>query len=184
MLRTVEYSRFAFFELTVQPDAPVCPVPLRRPERQTERVCRLLHAQTGEESQLDEFCNERVADLEFPQGVIQPQKLITRESLRRHKFVEGNRLPSDGVTTIPLASLFNQDPPHRLGGGEEVPPALPRIWFTDVHKSEVGLMDQGSGLEGLAGLLLGQLLSSQFAQLIIDQRQELVGRLRVTLLNR
>ena len=52
-----------------------------------------------------------------------------------------------------------------------------------VHQPEVRLVDQGRGLERLAGLLLGQLLGGQLAQLVVDQRQELLGRLRVALLD-
>ena len=45
-------------------------------------------------------------------------------------------------------------------------------------------MDQGRGLERLARLLLGQLLRRQLAQLVVDQRQELLGGVRVALLDR
>ena len=44
-------------------------------------------------------------------------------------------------------------------------------------------MHQGGRLQRLAGLLLGQLLGRQLAQLVVDQRQELLGRLRVALLD-
>ena len=44
-------------------------------------------------------------------------------------------------------------------------------------------MDQGRGLERLPGLLLGQPLRGQLAQLVVDQRQELLGGLRVALLD-
>ena len=44
-------------------------------------------------------------------------------------------------------------------------------------------MDQGRGLERLARLLLGQPLGGQLAQLVVDQRQELLGRLGVALLD-
>ena len=52
-----------------------------------------------------------------------------------------------------------------------------------VHQPQVRLVDQGRGLERLAGLLLGQLLGGQLAQLVVDQRQELLGRLGVALLD-
>jgi hypothetical protein len=48
---------------------------------------------------------------------------------------------------------------------------------------QVGLVDQGGGAEGLARLLLGQPLGGELAQLVVDQRQQLAGRLRVALLN-
>ena len=38
-------------------------------------------------------------------------------------------------------------------------------------------MDQGRGLEGLAGLLLGQFLQGQAAELLIDHGQEVLCRL-------
>ena len=42
------------------------------------------------------------------------------------------------------------------------------------HQPQVGLVDQGGGLQSLAGLLLGQPLGRQLAQLVVDQRQELL----------
>jgi hypothetical protein len=40
-------------------------------------------------------------------------------------------------------------------------------------------MDQRRRFQRLAGLLLSQLLGSEFAQFVVDQRQELLGRVRV-----
>jgi hypothetical protein len=48
-------------------------------------------------------------------------------------------------------------------------------------QAQVGLVDQGGRLQGLAGGLAGQLPRRQSAQFAVDQRQELAGRLRVTL---
>jgi hypothetical protein len=42
-------------------------------------------------------------------------------------------------------------------------------------------MNQRRGLERLAGRLVGELLGRQLAQLVIDQRQELGGGVRVAL---
>ena len=41
-------------------------------------------------------------------------------------------------------------------------------------------MNQGSRLQRLAGLLVGEPLGGQPAQFLVDQRQELVGRFPVT----
>jgi hypothetical protein len=43
---------------------------------------------------------------------------------------------------------------------------------------------QSRGVQRLAGLFLCQLLRRQLSQLIVDQRQELLGRVRVALLDR
>ena len=44
-------------------------------------------------------------------------------------------------------------------------------------------MHQGGRLQGLAGLFVRQPLGGQPAQLVVDQRQELLGRVRVALLD-
>ena len=48
---------------------------------------------------------------------------------------------------------------------------------------QVRLVDQGGGLERLAGLLLRELLGGQLAELVVDQRQEFLGRLGIALLD-
>src|SRR5262249_25422231 len=68
------------------------------------------------------------------------------------------------------------------GGGEEVPPAVPVLRLVPVHKPDVGFVDQGRGLEGLADLLVGHLLGRQPPQLVIDERQELLGGVLIALL--
>src|SRR5262249_39639213 len=70
------------------------------------------------------------------------------------------------------------------GGGEEVAPALPGPLRPTADQPQVGLVDQRRGLERLAGLLLRQLPGGQLAQLVVDQRQELLGRLAVALPDR
>ena len=56
------------------------------------------------------------------------------------------------------AGALDQDAAHGLGrGGEEVAAAVPVPGLLGVDQPEVRLVDQGGGLERLAGLLLGQL---------------------------
>src|SRR5262245_25968038 len=64
-----------------------------------------------------------------------------------------------------------------------MPPAAPVLHLLRIHETQVGLMDQGCRLERLPGLLLGQLLRREAAQLIVDQRQQLIGSVRVALLD-
>ena len=59
----------------------------------------------------------------------------------------------------------------------------PRLFPVHVHQADVGFVDQGRGFERLPWLLLSELLGRQLAQLVVDQRQELFGRLRVALLD-
>ena len=56
------------------------------------------------------------------------------------------------------------------GGGEEVPPAIPPPIWPDADQTDISLVDQGGGLEGLAGILRGQPRGGELAQLVVDQR--------------
>jgi hypothetical protein len=65
--------------------------------------------------------------------------------------------------------------------GEEVSPALPPPIRIDADQSQIGLVHQGRGLERLTRRLAGQLPSGQPAQLVVDQRKQLAGRLPLPL---
>jgi hypothetical protein len=89
-------------------------------------------------------------------------------------------LPSVPFEAGFLAGVFDQDPSHRLGGGrEEVPPAIPVLFLLLADQPQVRLVDQGRGLERLPRRFPAKPLCRQFAQLLVDQRQELAGRLLV-----
>jgi hypothetical protein len=75
------------------------------------------------------------------------------------------------------AGVVDEDAAHGLGRrGEEVAPAVPVLSPALADQPDVRFVDQGRGLERLAGRLVGQLQSRQFAQLVVDQRQQLAGR--------
>jgi hypothetical protein len=77
---------------------------------------------------------------------------------------------------------LDQDAAHGLGRrGEEMTPAIPVRLLTAAEQAQVGLLDQGRGLERLPGPLVGQSLCCQQSQLVINQRHELAGGVWVAL---
>ena len=80
-----------------------------------------------------------------------------------------------------LAScLVDQDAAHGFRGrAEEMSPAVPMLHFRDIHQPHVRLVNQRRGLQRLPGLLLSHLERRQTAQFVIDEWQELLGRLGV-----
>src|SRR5262249_16125098 len=100
-------------------------------------------------------------------------------------FLEIDAPPVAAALGTPLAAgAFDEDAAHGLGrGGEEVAAAVPLRRVGRADQAEVGLVDQGGGLEGLAGLLLRQLGPRQLPQFVVDEGQQLVGGLRVSLLD-
>ena len=81
------------------------------------------------------------------------------------------------------AGILDQDAPHRLGSrGEEVAATVPTHLRIVADQTQVGFVDQGGSVERLSGFFVRELVSGQSAQLVVDQRQELLGRLRIALL--
>ena len=92
------------------------------------------------------------------------------------------------LACAPFLSLMStgeihQDAAHQLCGDcKEVRTILPPHWFP-VDESHVGFVDECCRLQRLTGLFAGHLFGSQLAQLIVNERQELLGSLRVAMLD-
>ena len=82
------------------------------------------------------------------------------------------------------AGVLDEDAAHGLGGGgEEVAAAVPLLGLFRVHQAQVGFVDEGGCLQGLAGLFLGQALGGQLAQLVVHEGQELLRGVGIALLD-
>jgi hypothetical protein len=143
-------------------------------------------AQTGELAKFDHPGRERIFFGQPLQGLVQDKEIMIRVEIGGRVVAEFDT----AQTTAPLlprlvASRFNQDPAHRLGGGsEEVAPSVPVLGAFDINQAKIGLMDQGRGLKCLAWLLPRQLLRGQLTEFLIDQRQELLGSPGISLFDR
>ena len=60
---------------------------------------------------------------------------------------------------------------------------IPALLLVGAEQSHVGLVDQGRRLQSLPRFLVCQPRGSQFAQLIIDQRQEFLRGMRIAVLD-
>jgi hypothetical protein len=61
--------------------------------------------------------------------------------------------------------------------------AVPFSGLFGVDEPEVRLVNQGGGLERLAGLLVRQPLGGQLAKLVVDEWEQSLGGLRIALLD-
>src|SRR5262245_35938207 len=149
--------------------------------REAEDFAGLFDAQPGEVMQLDELAAEGVVAGEAVQGLVQGEEVIRRG--------EGDGLGLlEVAAAVPPASLLgalatgaiDEDPAHGLGrSGEEVAPAVPPPGLLGIDQPEIRLVHQRGRLERLAGPLLGQPLGRQLAELVVDQREQLLARPRL-----
>src|SRR5207237_6131240 len=134
----------------------------------------LGNAQPREVAELDQVGRLGIGGGQSHEGGVDVQHIVDAFGSGGGELVE---VQANAIATPFLAllatSIIDQDAAHGLGrGGKEVAAAVPVLGFVRVHQPEVGLVDQGRGLERLAGYFLGQLLGGQLAQLVVDQRKE------------
>lgn len=99
--------------------------------------------------------------------------------------VEWHTAPSAAVThSLLAAGGVHENPPHRLRSSrEEVAAMIPALPLAIAEQAYVSFMDQSRCVERLPWLLVGQPLCSQAAQFVVHQRQQLLGGVRIAVLN-
>ncbi len=147
-----------------------------------ERLCRFALTQPNEELQLYHFGFGSIDLLEFLQSVVQRQNSFMFEGNWHFDAVEGNPfLAAAMARRLFLACAIDQYMPHGFGRSvKKMALALPLLLDT-ASEFQPGFVDQRGGLQGLSWRLMRQLLCREPAQFIVDQRQELIGCLRIAL---
>jgi hypothetical protein len=120
------------------------------------------------------------------QRLVQEQNLVV---VRRRGGVGVEQVQAAqpaAVADPPLpAGVLDQDAAHGLGGsGEEVPTPAPMLGLLAADQPQVGLVDEGGGLERLAGLLVREPLGRQLSQFSVHDGQELFGGAGIAALDR
>ena len=137
--------------------------------------------QSGEVAQLNQLGGLGILGGQAGQGFVDVEKLVRRRGEADVGGVEGHTTtPAAAFVGLLAAGLIDENAAHRLGrGGEEVTAAVPGRLVPLADQAQVGLVNEGGGLERLPRLFLRQLLRGQLAQLVVDERQQPAGGLRV-----
>src|SRR5262249_31887000 len=186
---------FVPIHFAAQPGAGEGPVALGGAQRNVEGLRRLLEREAGEEVELDDLGHARLLSVEVFQGFVESDQLLVRRRADQLALEQINALPvAAALEALLRARLLDQDAAHRFRGGEKKVATVGKrsrpgsaspvsILLPALHQSQVRFMDQGRGIERLPRLLVRELLGRQFAQLLVDQRQELLGGGRIALLD-
>ena len=140
----------------MQPASGKGPIPLGSSQGQSQSAGGLRHGQTREITQLHELSRQCIGLLEARQRLIQVQQIVTRLRGDEGHFVNVEPLATTAMfAAFLVASILDQDAPHRFSGGcKEVPAAVPALLGIGTHQAEIRLMDQGGGLKCLSRLLI------------------------------
>jgi len=84
---------------------------------------------------------------------------------------------SSGFFEWAVPGVVDQDSPHRFSSGSEEVTVTLEMLIPD--QTQIRLVDQGCGIERVTWLLRGHLRSRQHTQLVVDERQQVLGGLAV-----
>ncbi len=97
--------------------------------------------------------------------------------------VEGNSLAAAAAFELgALTGVVDEDSAHRFGGGEEELRAAGPGDVGVSQEAEVGFVNQLGGLERMVGALAVHTLAGEFFELVVDERQKVAGRFRLSAL--
>jgi hypothetical protein len=115
------------------------------------------------------------------QGVIDGQDFVVVGQEARISIRQINAVATAAVLA---AGILDENAAHGLGSGrEEMAAAVPVLRLLHIHQPDIRLVNQSGCLESLPGFFLNDFLRRQPPQLVVNERQELFGSVRVALVN-
>jgi hypothetical protein len=166
--------RTRVFHLAAEPGPRIDPVAVGGPGGDAEDLGRRFAGEPSEVAQLEQRGLDRIALSELCRRGIEREQVLVR--LRRRDEVGTEFLTPMSAAVDPAAppaGAFDRDAPHGGGRrGEEVAAPAPPPIRAVADQPQVGIVEQGRGLERLARSLAGELSRGRLAVLVMDQRQE------------
>ena len=84
----------------------------------------------------------------------------------------------------PTAGIVDKNPSHGFGGRREEMPSIIPLWIARcARQPQVRFVHQHRRLQRLAWLFLGELLGGKFTKLVVHQGQQLLGGLRIAMVD-
>ena len=140
-----------------------------------------LDRQPGEVPQFDQAGRRRVLGASGPAP--RPGRGVVVRGLVRGEPAASSRSSRSPPAAVLAGRLrracVDEDAAHGLGrGGEEVAAAVPAGCVGRADQPEVGLVDEGGRLEGVAGGLPVEPGGGEVPELVVDEREQFGGGLR------
>ena len=150
-----------FFQSLAEPGPRILPVPVGDRPGEPQRLARLLDRKSSEQVELRHLCGDGVFLPEPRQQLVQRQDEvgILGEGTDLIEQLEPSP-PAHPLQPLPIPSMVDQNAPHCFRrGGEEVA-AVVEVLVAD--QTQVRLVDQGGGVEGVPGVSAAILAAASF----------------------
>ena len=169
-------------EFRLEPGAGIGPGEVGGPGRDAKHRRSLRDRHAGEVPEPDQLGRSGVDIRQLPEHLVEGEQVAgvfvgflsgNEIEVERHAGSASSVLDSTLATGV-----LDQNPPHRLGGdGEEVAAAVPRLANLGPDDAQIRFVNQHRGLERLPRTLPSQSLCGEPSQFVVDQREQVVGRL-------
>ncbi len=178
-------GRFVIAQGVAEPGAGISPVTVGCTPTNAHDLGRFAEREAGESTEPHQLGTGGVLASQRLKRVVERQQVIAGRIVQHGIEVDADATPTSApLLPAAIAGPVDQDPAHGFGrGGEEVAAPGPRFLRIITDQPEVRLVDKGCGFQRLPRSLVGHFLGRQFAQLVVDQRQEPAGSARIALLD-
>lgn len=175
------------FHLFKQPRTGEGPVAMGGAVRDAEEIGGVFEGETDEIFLLHKLGLTRVEKGEGVEGLVDEEQLVVVRLGRGDVEAGGIGADFGEIAAVAdrafAAGLVDEDAAHALGGGGEKMGAVGPARLLIAAEAEPDLVDECGRLQGLAGGFAGHLGGGEAAQLVINEREELGGGLRITLID-
>src|SRR5260221_4194660 len=155
-------------QFAVEPGPGRPPVTLHSDSRHFEHLCSLFHAEPAKEAHFDNLHFTRIDPRERVHSGVELHQVRVLGAAHDVCIFEGDMLHSASAFQVMTPRMLYQNTPHQLRrNGEKMGAILP-LHALIIHQPHVGFIDQGRGLEAVAGALPFHVTASQAAQLVIN----------------
>jgi hypothetical protein len=172
--RDVGQAGQSVLERVAQQHARLDPVPLHRPDRQSERVGRLLFRQSAEEAALDDLRQPRRQRRQPLQRLVERQEHVGLVVAGHGVGVErdARAVTAAAFERPALARPIDEHVAHRERGARQQVPAVLPARTGAIGQLEVRLMDQRRGGERAAAIGARQAPVGDRPQLAVGEREQ------------
>src|SRR5437773_1748400 len=155
-------------QLAVEPGPGRPPVALNSDSRYFEHLGSLFHAESAKEAHFHNLHFAWIDSRQPVHRVIERQQVHVLIAAHDGCLFQGDVLHATSAFQVVAPRVLYQNAPHQLGRNREEMGAILPLHALVIHQAHVGFIDQGRGLEAVAGALAFHVALRQTVELVIN----------------
>src|ERR1019366_5440915 len=155
-------------QLAVEPCPGRTPVALHGDSRYFEHFGSLFHAESAKKAHFNNLHLAGIDPRQRVHGVVERHQIRALIATNDGGLFQGDVLNATPAFQVVTPRMVYQYAPHQLSrNGEEMGAILP-LHALVIHQAQVGFIDQGRGLEAMAGALMSHVAARQAVEFVVN----------------